>query len=164
MYAASRRSRHKSLATADTVHFSNWIHDLHTCADITAEGENDGTSIASLLSYLRSDEEENEREREASDEAMFTPSVIKRQLAMFASENQQPQTADTLTWWQENDTRFRSLATLARKYLAIPATSAPSERVFSLAGNICNRRRACLSPAHLDALVFLNANSDLLVD
>jgi hypothetical protein len=83
---------------------------------------------------------------------------------MFASENQQPQTADTLTWWQENDTRFRSLATLARKYLAIPATSAPSERVFSLAGNICSRRRACLSPAHLDALVFLNANSDLLVD
>ena len=46
--------------------------------------------------------------------------------------------------------------------LAILATSAPSERVFSLAGNICSRRRASLSPDHLYALVFLIANGDLI--
>ena len=48
------------------------------------------------------------------------------------------------------------------QYLAIPEISAPFERVFSLAGNICSRRRASLSPDHLDALVFLNANGDLI--
>lgn len=81
---------------------------------------------------------------------------------MFASEAQEPITADTLTWWQQNEGRFDALKILARKYLPVPATSAPSERVFSLAGNICSRRRASLSSDHLDALVFLNANVDLL--
>jgi hAT family C-terminal dimerisation region len=77
-------------------------------------------------------------------------------------ETQKPQTADPLTWRRENEARFCGLKRLARKYLAIPATSAPFERVFSLAGNICSRRRASLSPDHLDALVFLNANEDLI--
>ena len=93
---------------------------------------------------------------------MFTPRVVRRQLAQLESETQQPQTSDTLIWWRENEARFYGLKRLARKYLAIPATSAPSERVFSLAGNICSRRHASLSPYHLDALVFLNANGDLI--
>jgi len=82
--------------------------------------------------------------------------------SVYTAENQLSQTVDPLHCWQANEAKFCSLAVLARKYLAIPATSAPSECVFSLAGNICNRRRACLSPEHLNALVFLNANSDLL--
>ena len=94
---------------------------------------------------------------------LFTPRAVRRQLAQLASETQQqPQTADPLTWWRENEAKFYGLKMLARKYLAIPATSAPSERVFSLAGNICSRRHASLSPDHLDALVFLNANGDLI--
>ena len=44
----------------------------------------------------------------------------------------------------------------------IPAASALSARAFSVAGGVCNRRRASLSPQHLNALVFINANSDLL--
>jgi hypothetical protein len=117
-----------------------------------------------LLSYLQSgDDVEDAFEREIeSEEEMFTPRAIKRQLAQFAAENQLQQTADPLKWWKENEARFRTISILARKYLSIPATSAPSERVFSLAGSICNRRRASLSPEHLNALVFLNANSDLL--
>jgi len=68
------------------------------------------------------------------------------------SETQQPQSSDPLNWWRENEVRFYGLKSLARKYLAIPVASAPSERVFSLAGNICSRRLASLSPDHLDAL------------
>ena len=111
-----------------------------------------------MSSYLA---DENEEEP-PTDDNVFTPRVVRRQLAQLASETQQPQTADPLTWWRENEARFSGLKRLARKYLAIPATSAPSERVFSLAGNICSRRRASLSPDHLDALVFLNANGDLI--
>ena len=41
---------------------------------------------------------------------------------------------DPLCWWKMNGSRFSHLEPLARRYLAIPATSTPSERVFSVAG------------------------------
>jgi hypothetical protein len=39
-----------------------------------------------------------------------------------------------LDWWRLKEQQYPLLAAIARKVLAIPATSAPSERVFSVAG------------------------------
>ena len=61
-------------------------------------------------------------------------------------------------WWKVNEGRFPRLAILARKYLAIPGTSVPSERVFSAAGLTVNRLRTRLTPEHVDMLIFLNKN------
>ena len=47
---------------------------------------------------------------------------------------------------------------MARKYLDLPATSTPSERVFSIAGSIVNKKRACLLPENVNMLVFLYEN------
>ncbi|RXM92225.1 Zinc finger BED domain-containing protein 1 [Acipenser ruthenus] len=47
---------------------------------------------------------------------------------------------------------------LAKWFLCIPATSTPSERLFSAAGAIVTRKRASLSPSHADMLVFLHSN------
>jgi len=43
--------------------------------------------------------------------------------------------------------------------LAIPAALTLSKRVFSLAGNSCNRRHTSLAPHHLYAVVFVKTNS-----
>ncbi|KAI4817482.1 hypothetical protein KUCAC02_010879 [Chaenocephalus aceratus] len=69
-----------------------------------------------------------------------------------------PTMDNPLEWWAQNAHRFPRVAKLSRSYLAIPATSTPSERVFSLAGNTVTRQRSSLLPSHVDALVFLNAN------
>ena len=66
--------------------------------------------------------------------------------------------SDPCQFWARNADRFPSVAKLARKYLAIPATSVPSERVFSAAGNIVTARRNCLSPDNVNMLVFLCKN------
>ena len=53
-------------------------------------------------------------------------------------------TENPLTWWRQNNERYPSLAILAKKYLCIPATSVPSERVFSTAGDIVTAERSQL--------------------
>ncbi len=63
-----------------------------------------------------------------------------------------------LIWWKHNFNRFPYLAQIARQYLAIPATSAPAERIFSAAGLIVSDRRARLKPTIVDQLLFLNKN------
>lgn len=51
-----------------------------------------------------------------------------------------------------------AIPVLAKKCLAIPATSVPAERTFSTAGNIVNQKRACLLPENANLLVFLAEN------
>lgn len=63
-----------------------------------------------------------------------------------------------LIWWKEYSSKFPNLAKVARSMLAIPATSTASERVFSIAGHIVSKRRANLSPEHVDALVCISMN------
>ncbi|KAI4813793.1 hypothetical protein KUCAC02_003021 [Chaenocephalus aceratus] len=64
-----------------------------------------------------------------------------------------------LQWWKENEKKFPSLAVVARSYLAAPATSTPSERLFSAAENIVSKKRARLTKEHVDMLTFLHSNS-----
>lgn len=68
---------------------------------------------------------------------------------------------DELSWWCRHQFSFPSLARLAVKYLVIPPSSAASERVFSLAGNIVTKKRNRLGDDTVDALVFLNGSHGL---
>ena len=63
-----------------------------------------------------------------------------------------------LKWWRQNEPNFIHLAKLARCLLGIPATSVPSERVFSTAGDIVTQSRSRLKSKHVDMLIFLKKN------
>jgi len=51
---------------------------------------------------------------------------------------------------------------VVRIYLAIPATSAPSERAFSIAGFIASAKRCSLTPMMVENLHFLHDNAWVL--
>ena len=72
--------------------------------------------------------------------------------------DEEPCEISPLIWWKENEGRYPALSKMARKYLALPATSTPSERAFSIAGSIVNKKRACLLPENVNMLVFLYEN------
>ena len=65
---------------------------------------------------------------------------------------------DALQWWKENETKYPRIATVARKVLAVPANSVPSERVFSSAGLLVKKLRNRLVLALVDSIIFLNKN------
>ncbi|KAL3244536.1 hypothetical protein MRX96_002295 [Rhipicephalus microplus] len=54
--------------------------------------------------------------------------------------------------------RYPSVAKLRTQYLPIPATSVPSERAFSVAGEVVSVRRERLLPDHVEQLIFLHDN------
>ena len=69
--------------------------------------------------------------------------------------------SNPLLWWEENCVYLPFLANLAKARLCIPATSVPSERIFSTAGDIVTAQRAALNSEIVDKLIFLKKNSNV---
>ena len=61
-----------------------------------------------------------------------------------------------LMWWKEHAAQFPYLSQLSRRYLAMPATRASVERLFSVAGQVVTAKRASLDPETVTLLVFLH--------
>jgi hypothetical protein len=71
---------------------------------------------------------------------------------------------DQIAFWQDHSARFPDLVSLALTIVAIPASSAASERLFSISGWHCADRKDRLDKQHLAAKTFLSCNKDLLRD
>jgi len=67
---------------------------------------------------------------------------------------------DPYTWWLTNKNQYPILHKLAMKYLSIPATSVPSERLFSDAKNLITPQRTRLDSYLIDQLMFLKRNRE----
>src|SRR4051794_13282834 len=67
--------------------------------------------------------------------------------------------SNTYEWWNDHKKIFPVLSILARKFLSVPATSVPSERLFSDAGNNMTNRRTSLSSKIFQELIFVKRNS-----
>ncbi|XP_071051249.1 E3 SUMO-protein ligase ZBED1-like [Onthophagus taurus] len=63
-----------------------------------------------------------------------------------------------LDFWESKKEMFPQLYKLANKYLCVPATSVPSERVFSKADELTKDRRSRLSSNMINEIMFLNSN------
>lgn len=79
-------------------------------------------------------------------------------LKLFQIEPQIHHDSDSFEWWKANESRFPTIAKIARRYLCVTATSVPSERVFSAAGLVINNKRCSLTPENADMLIFLSKN------
>jgi hypothetical protein len=63
---------------------------------------------------------------------------------------------DPLQFYTVNEKELPIFSAVARRVLAIPATSATTERLFSVGGRVCTFDRASLTPANVDILTTLH--------
>jgi hypothetical protein len=63
---------------------------------------------------------------------------------------------DPLKEWAKKASEYPNVARLARRYLCVPATTAPSERIFSSAGSTITKKRNSLDAENARSLVFLH--------
>ena len=66
---------------------------------------------------------------------------------------------EPLLFWKENKEILPHLATIARRIFCIVATSVPSERCFSLAGQIVTKRRTRISPSNVRDVMVIKGNN-----
>ena len=73
---------------------------------------------------------------------------------------------DPMVFWREQaggrERDAKQLALVACNVLGVPATSAPSERLFSVAGNVSRPRRSTIGCSLFEKVVLLSANRELL--
>ena len=62
-----------------------------------------------------------------------------------------------LDYWRLHQFKYPVLSLIARRYLAIPATSAPIERTFSIGSNIISKSRNRLEPETVKRIVLLKS-------
>lgn len=80
----------------------------------------------------------------------------------FQSVESAAEKVDPLTYWIDQEDQYPLLSAVAVDILAIPATSAPVERVFSTAGESTVGKRNRLSDKNLECEVLLRKNRHFL--
>ena len=110
-------------------------------------GENESlpkkAKVQCVLDFLLDDDSEDNAESE---------------ITAFMRERADPDT-DSLVLWKDNSDKYSRLSVLARRYLTVPSTSVPLERIFSAAGSIVTKLRNRLSSSCIDQIIFLSKNS-----
>nr|XP_054589246.1 E3 SUMO-protein ligase ZBED1-like [Nothobranchius furzeri] len=102
-----------------------------------------GKGLAGLLKKITSTRQQ--RSEEGSGSA--TPEdKVKEEVKVYMSLPSIPADDDPLVWWRGHASELPHLARLAKKLLCIPATSVPSERIFSASGHILSSLRSHLKP------------------
>ena len=125
------------------------VQELETMRDPVAEPEQNVAEVTPVTDLLWSEFLVSTRNSNVSG-TMETSEYFKEHLI--------PREREPLTWWLEHEKKYPNLSKLARKYLCITATSIPSERLFSKAGELVSHKRSCLKPSNVNMLLFLNQN------
>ena len=92
---------------------------------------------------------------ETNDDHLVNASEVDRYLNMPIIDFK---TGDPYLWWSQHHQEFPFLSKLARRYLSAPATSVPSEQVFSAAGDLHDEKRNRIMPELSQDLLFIQNN------
>ena len=87
-----------------------------------------------------------------------TDAHLRAEIEGYLGAPRLERTKNPLEMWKTEKNKWPNLAKAAQIVLAIPATGAPSERVWSDAGNIVTYARQRLLPMNLRMLLFLREN------
>ena len=121
--------------------------DLDELLDLGDESDKDEARVGTL---------HEEEDAVANITRKIEDEIIKyRQMPLLPLRENGKDFTDPLPWWKKNQVHFPILACLARKYLCIPATEAPSERIFSTASLLLSKFRNRIDPELAGRMIFI---------
>ena len=94
----------------------------------------------------------------ASSNSIITPNDITLMVEEYLLSPCLPQEENPLEFWKLNQVKYSPLAKLASQFLCVPASSAPVERLFSIAGKVFRPERCRLTDKRFEELMFIRCN------
>ena len=88
------------------------------------------------LSWMRKMKEGKTAEKKIVNDE-FSKYIMQTSFLMASESDSE---LDLLDWWSKSGTQFHNLSLMARDFLSVQASSAESERMFSLCGKITKTR------------------------
>lgn len=119
---------------------------------------------ASLFSFLAQYRTATPTETSTSTSNTYSQAI--GHLNAYLAEPIAEEKANVIDFWSTYE-KCDSLKQIALKYMVVPATSVPAERIHSIGGNLISDKRSRLDPALAEKLIMINQNSkfvDILVD
>ncbi|RXN22442.1 zinc finger BED domain-containing 1-like protein [Labeo rohita] len=113
-------------------------------------------SLSGLLQQITS--AKKNRSQASAHEMPSIQERIDSEIKLYVSLPAISADSDPLAWWKAHVEDIPMLSQVARKYHGFPATSVPSERVFSASGHIISPHRSRLSTENVNMLTFLHCN------
>ena len=103
--------------------------------------------------------ESDDDETDTSTPQNATIDTVTVDIDKYIRDPVEPRDTDPLVFWSTvGATGYASLGPLAKKLLSVPASSVPTERLFSTAGVVVAKLRSSLEPEMVAKLLFLNKN------
>lgn len=92
--------------------------------------------------------------------------TIKKEILAFSEVPQVKHSPETptnpLLWWKEHCTLFPHIASLARRFLAVPPTATDLKKLYTVSGSASLCMRKACRDRHIDAYINLEENWDLV--
>ena len=89
-------------------------------------------------------------------------STIKKEMDLYEAHEISKKEESVLMWWKAHEKSMPNLAKFARKILAIPSSSAKSERVYSTGGNFVVAKRTRMNSKKVENLIVIKENKKQL--
>ena len=95
-----------------------------------------------------------------STESQQQRSTLTKQVEEYTKTDTAPMAQNPAKYWQDNQKKYPLLSRLAKDVLGVPSSSAPVERLFSIAGKVFTPERCCLTDSRFAQLMFIRCNQN----
>ncbi|MCP4350704.1 MAG: hAT transposon family protein, partial [Desulfobacterales bacterium] len=121
-------------------------------------------STSNLGSFFEDDFSQEDMVTTTSDDVMTKISQEVDHYARIKLTAKDKESLNLLNWWKTRKNEYPYLFKAVKALLCTPATSVPSERVFSEAGYISRARRSRILPFNLNNTLFIKKNMHYMPD
>ena len=99
-------------------------------------------------------------DRDASEARMSRNATVDAtvEVQRYMTDPPLERSEEPLEYWINHKNVYPHLFKLAQQFLCTPASSVPSERVFSTCGEVVSKKRNRLSPKSVEKIMFINQN------